>query len=339
MNNLLPVYRHPALTVLVDDSRSFLDSIAFRLDRKMAHKAFDDAPAALDWLHQAGWQPMRNANEIIQVGYDGKTGNFKRRNASIDLDPIFRTVAERERFEMPAVLVVDYAMPGINGLEFCEAVAHLPCRKILLTGQASEKTAIDAFNRKLIDCFISKSDPEAMNQLEAAIGKSHRDYFNRQTSTLKDLLARHSYAFLADPAVAELVEQLYSRYRFVEHYLFPNPEGILFFDAQGNGTLMVMTTPEILISQFEIAQHENAPPALLSALKEFRLVPFFSDNGGFYREEIGDDWLQYCLPPQVCEGRETYYWALFDLPRHYLKKPVYSYAEYLQQAAGNPPLP
>jgi len=52
-----------------------------------------------------------------------------------------------------------------------------------------------------------------------------------------------------------------------------------------------------------------------------------------YLKEVGHNWLSYCLPPQVCQGRENYYWALFDLPPHYLHGLVFSYAEFLQDQA------
>jgi CheY-like chemotaxis protein len=41
------------------------------------------------------------------------------------------------------VLVVDYSMPQMNGVEVCEALRHLPCKKILFTGAADEKVAVE----------------------------------------------------------------------------------------------------------------------------------------------------------------------------------------------------
>jgi hypothetical protein len=35
------------------------------------------------------------------------------------------------------------------------------------------------------------------------------------------------------------------------------------------------------------------------------------------------------------KGRETYYWALFDLPPHQLGQPVMSYAQFLRAGAGD----
>jgi len=328
MNELLPVYQHPTLTVLIDDSPSFLDSLVFQLSPHVAHKVFHDTQAAISWLHHAHRHSIKN--DPIRVGYDEESDSLERRSASIDLDRIYHVVTNRQRFNMPTVLVIDYAMPQMNGLEFCEAVQDLPCKKVLLTGQADERIAIDAFNQKLIDRFIKKNDPDAVNHLEAEIVKLQKSFFTGQTHTLRDLLSRHSYSFLSDPAVEALVEQLRSRYRFVEYYLFPNPTGILFFDNQGKATLMVMETEASLMTQLELARDHGAPIELLDSLLELRLVPFFSDTGGMYLDTISHNWLSYCLPSQVCRGQKNYYWALFDLPSHYLQGAVYSYAEFLR---------
>lgn len=336
MENTLPVYQHPASTVLVDDSRSFLSSLAFQLTPRFGCRTFYDAREALAWLRTEQQSRAGTGREAIRVGYDEDSDSLDRRNVSLYLDRIYRIVMDRRRFGTPAVLVVDYAMPEMTGVELCTQLREMPIKKILLTGQADERIAIDAFNRKLIDCFIKKSDPGAIDMLRTEIPRLQQAFFNEQTLTLKDLLARHVYAFLDDPAIGAVVEDLSNRYRFVEHYLFPNPPGILFFDERGKPTLMVIETAEGLTAQYEVAIDQGAPAELLAALREFRVVPFFSDTGGMYLKQIGENWLSHCLPAQVCRGRNVYYWALFDLPAQYLQGPVYSYAEYLldQQAEG-----
>jgi len=334
MENILPVYQYPALTVLIDDSPSFLESLIFKLTPQLECRAFHDPRAALTWLQQASGHRGNDTHEPIRVGFDEDSDSLERRSVSIYLDRIYRIATDRRRFDFPAVLVVDYAMPQMNGVEFCAAVKNLPCKKILLTGQAEERVGIDAFNRKLIDCFIKKSDPAALERLVPEIVRLQDEFFAAQTRTLRDLLSRHVYTFLSDPVMGAVVRQLAARYRFVEHYLFPNPPGILFFDNHGKATLMVIETAGGLTAHLEIAEDQGAPPELLAALRELRVVPFFSDSGGMYVKEIGENWLSYCLPPQVCQGRQPYYWALFDLPPQYLHEPVYSHAEFLMDRGG-----
>lgn len=329
MDDLLSVYKHPALTVLIDDSRSFLDSLTFQLNPRLAYKAFHDPQAAIDFLRHAYRYAAVDFHEPIQVGYDEQADSLEQRRATIALDPIYRTATNRQRFSIPAVLVVDYSMLHMNGVELCAAIRDLPCKKILLTGHADENIAVDAFNRNLIDRFIKKNEPNLVSRLEAELTALQKAYFLEQTRTLNNLLARHTYAFLADPAITALVEQLCDRHRFVEYYLFPNPDGILFFDGHGKATLMVLSTKQSILTQLELAQDQCAPPELLSALRELRLVTFFSDTGGMYQQEIGDDWLQYCLPAEICHGRQDYYWALFELPSRFLPDAIYPYEDFL----------
>jgi hypothetical protein len=53
-----------------------------------------------------------------------------------------------------------------------------------------------------------------------------------------------------------------------------------------------------------------------------------------YSRQVGDGWHRYCAAPQLCHGRETYYWALFDLPGHYFDKLPYAYAQFLKEHAA-----
>ena len=339
MNILLPIYQHPVSVVLVDDNQSYLDSIIFQLDSKLAFMTFTDTQAAIDYIKNVCQHHQADSTRPIHVGYDDETSSLERRNATIDLNEIYFSVLNKQRFNLPAVVVVDYAMPKINGLQLCEALQDLPCKKIMLTGQADERVAVEAFNNKLIDQFIKKNDPLALDRLEQAINTLKNAFFAEQTSTLKDLLTRHTYAFLADTAIALLVEQLYHRYGFIEHYLFPNPAGILLVDMHGMPKLMVVETEDSLMAHHEMAQHQNAPAELLAALKAHEIVPFFSDSEGVYDVSIRDRWHSYCQPSKICKGAQNYYWSIFEFPSHYLQGSIYSYAQFLMDGKNPDVIP
>ena len=143
----LPVYTHPTLTVLIDDSDSFLKSLAFQLDPALARKTFHDTSTALRWLQQTN----QREDMPLHVNFDLQNLAPHDYNVAVDLERIWRISGQAQRFAVPSVLVVDYSMPQMNGLEFCQAVRDLPCKKILFTGAADEKVAVTAFNRGLID--------------------------------------------------------------------------------------------------------------------------------------------------------------------------------------------
>jgi CheY-like chemotaxis protein len=323
----LPVYQHPTSIVLVDDSASFIASVEYQLNPTLAVKSFQDAHEALGWL--GGLHHADDGKCLpIRIGYDEQTFSFERRTIALDVDQVYRIVLDPERFRTAAVVVVDYAMTAINGLDFCRALKGLPCKKILFTGEANEMIAVEAFNQGLIDRYLKKNDPSAMDRLEFEIAALEREYFIEKSGTLKDLLVQHTYSFVSDEAVVKLVDTLVARHGFVEYFLFPDPAGILFFDADGKSTLMVVETWAGLIAHLETAQDYNAPVELKAALRDAQVVPFFWKSGGMYTEK-SQDWQQYCLPAQICSGAENYYWALFDLPEGFLHGPVYSYNKFM----------
>ncbi|MDC8759358.1 response regulator [Janthinobacterium fluminis] len=324
----LPVYKHPSLTVLIDDSDSFLRSLSFQLDPLLARKTFHDTNSAMRWLQQH----ERRGGPPLEANYDAPNLPPEHCNVAVDIERIYRISGQPQRFATPSVLVVDYSMPQMNGIELCEALRHLPCKKILFTGAADEKIAVGAFNRGLIDRYIKKSDDDALDTLELEIHALQTEFFAEQSETLRELLVPHHYPFLSDPALTAVVQELIRSNGFVEHYLFPNPSGILFLDREGKATLMIIETEKSLRAQYEIARDSDAPPSLLAALLEQRVIPFFSDadGDGMYSSAIGENWYRYCSAPQLCQGGETYFWALFPLPAHYFDAPVLSYAEYLR---------
>jgi CheY-like chemotaxis protein len=323
----LPVYAHPTLTVLIDDSDSFLRSLSFQLDPMLANKTFHDTSEALHWLRASA----PDSNVPLHVNFDMQNLPADQCNVALDLERIYRIAEQRERFALPSVLVVDYSMPQMNGLEFCEAVAHLPCKKILFTGAADEKIAVTAFNRGLIDRYIKKSDDHALDLLEMEVLAAQERYFDNRSDILREMVALHDYRFLTDPVLAEVVRELKRTLGFVEHYIFPNPTGILFLDRHGKATLMAIETEDSMQAQYEIARDSDAPRSLLDALMERRVLTFFSDpfGDGMYRSSMAGHWHRYCQPPRICNGKETYYWALFELPGHYFDQRPHTYAQFL----------
>jgi CheY-like chemotaxis protein len=329
----LPVYAHPTLTVLVDDSDSFLRSLSFQLDPIHASKTFHDTNGALQWLRHSARSGRAASCAPLHMNFDTQNQPGDQFNVALDLESIYRIASQPQRFATPAVLVVDYSMPQMNGLEFCERVSDLPCKKILFTGAADEKIAVSAFNRGLIDRYIKKSDAQALDILELEIATLQRSYFADQSETLRDLVLLHNYHFLGDPVLAMQVQRLKQDLGFIEHYIFPNPTGILFLDKFGRTRLMMIETEEGMAAQYEMARDSDAPQSLLDALQERRVLPFFSDadGDGMYARRIGDNWHRYCAAPQVCVGRETYYWALFDLPSHYFHQQPCAYTQFLRE--------
>lgn len=216
----MPLYSHPSQTVLVDDNQSFLRSLAFQLDPVHPCITFHDAELALDWIrrHSPCRVLARQKNDDIR----------DKLAAGFNLERIARIACEPRRFTTPSVLVVDYAMPQMNGLEFCERVRDLPCKKIMLTGQADEKMAAKDLNTGLIDRFIQKSDARALDLLELNVATLQCHYFDEGSQPLRGLAMSENYQFLYDPAVVAQAKRLMDQHGFIEHYIFSRRGGNSF---------------------------------------------------------------------------------------------------------------
>ena len=75
------------------------------------------------------------------------------------------------RYRLAKTCVVDFAMPGTDGLKVLNTLLDWPGSRILLTGQADEQIAIQAFNGGLIDQFIAKQMPDIAGRLVTALSK------------------------------------------------------------------------------------------------------------------------------------------------------------------------
>jgi CheY-like chemotaxis protein len=317
------------MTVLVDDSPSFLHSLRFQLGAAFPSIGFSDTDAAIAWLRKHGAAPAALAG-LLSPSVDTYTLSPQPYNIALHVEQVCGIRCHAQRFLTPSVLVVDYAMPGMDGIQFCEAVRDLPCRKILLTGVADERVAIEAFNRGLIDRYVRKSDAHALDRLEADLTQLQESYFLVQSEALRMLLSLHDYSFVNDAAISGLVRELGARHKIVEHYLFKTPPGFLMYDRDARPWLLAVETEESMNAQYEIALDGGAPPSLLEALGQRRVVPNFGDGDGMYSKLAHKEWHRFTAPAQTCHGRELYYWAMFALEPDFHDGPVASFANFLR---------
>ena len=125
-----PLYWHPTTVVVVDDDPVFLESFAFRYEGRFRSRAFQQPEAALDHILKAAEALPREA-DYFDVHVD--VNDLASRTAE---DPVFALrrarIAERardaDRFAEVSVLVVDYDMPGMDGLELCRRLQDAPLR-------------------------------------------------------------------------------------------------------------------------------------------------------------------------------------------------------------------
>jgi len=324
----LPFY-HPSTAVFIDDSADFLLNISLQLNPQLAFRLFSSPQTALAFIKHAS-DSNAGIGGVFQPyhGHEDLAGTH--RILDVDFGKLVQRVNDPARFQQVSVVVVDYDMPAMNGLEFCRQLQGSGIRKILLTGKADETIAIEAFNRGEIDRFIVKQRNDAVPQLSREIDVLQRAFFKEMETGIATAVTISPYQFLQDTAFIEAFEAAVNQLGIVEYYLSAEPKGILMLDQEGASWLLAVMSDEDLNAQYEIAEIEGAPLPMLAAMQSEVCIPYFGKAGSYYSSRC-QDWCTCIYPATAIKGRQHFRYAIIKAPAGFDLRDVVSYSQYLQK--------
>lgn len=245
----------PTKTVFIDDCLDFLDSITLNIDfEKHSYKFFSNTFQAIEYIEKNikhnSWY-KKYLSHLEEEEADKKL-------LEVNFSELHTQIFNQERFNVITSIVVDYDMPTINGLELCHKIKNLPVQKILLTGAANEKLAVDAFNSGLIDYFIEKHNPNIYEILNHQIKMSEIDYFKN----ISDLFISCGYnkkeqdLFIND-AFRLFFSKHLKNHKIIEFYQLESDGSYILFDEDGNLSLLFLKLLEDLQKLNEYSSAEN----------------------------------------------------------------------------------
>lgn len=252
MKHKLSCFYYPTSVLLVDDDSDMLVDLSESLNLNSdLTKTFTDPRQALAYLSQDTYR-QDLINRIEQTDDEG-WGDQLLFPRWVFLEEAFR----KERFQQTSVMVIDYEMPGMRGLEVCEKLPNPHIKSILLTGVADESIAIDAFNKGLIYQFIRKQDPTFLEQLQATIRQAQWEYFLELSQTpLKILSKTYGSSAFVDPYFGEYFQTLRFKHQIQEFYLLHRPGTSLLIDNR-NELHSLIVADSCAIEEFLASQEEG----------------------------------------------------------------------------------
>ena len=139
--------------------------------------------------------------------------------------------AERRQFD---VAIFDLVMPGVGGMELLKQFkkSHAECEVIMLTGQGSIETAVEAMKHGAYD-YLAKPFP--LNEMELLIEKAYeRHQLRKENVQLRSLLARGNveHDMIGQSAAMQEV------FRIIER-AGPSEKSILIQGESGTGKELV----------------------------------------------------------------------------------------------------
>ncbi|MBA2656670.1 MAG: response regulator [Tatlockia sp.] len=330
-NFSIPTCYFPSTALFIDDSRDFLLNFVLQLDEGLAYRVFDSPFDALDCIHKKHCELDMLSQRCLSEYTESKNCPLTNHTINLDFTAIHAEIYNPRRFEEISVVVVDYAMPGMDGLEFCRRIENPNIRKILLTGQADEKLAIEAFNEGLIHRYIKKSDPNVAELITKSIYDLQMQYFHLMSGMVVSMLSVTSPSCLHDKKFTDFFNQLRHEKGIVEYYLADNSGSFLLLDDDANPSFLIVRSEEDLSLYYDFAMDNGASGEVLDQLATGEKIPCFWQANNPPPEH--NDWSSCLVKAHRFDSDETYFYsyvtgaALFNLRQ----EKILSYHRHLEE--------
>lgn len=267
----IPVCYFPSTALFVDDSRDFLLNFVLQLDESLAYRVFDSPFEAMEHIDTTqGERQVVSQRCLWEYKEHKQLGHSEPALLALHSD-LYNPL----RFSDVSVVVVDYAMPGMDGLEFCRRINNPHIRKILLTGKADEKLAINAFNEGLIHRYIHKSDPHAAELITRSVYELQWQYFQEMSQAIERSLMLKSPACLQDKCFVAFFRQFCQEKGIVEFYQVDKSGSFILLDDDANVSFLVLKNALEQRLFYGMAKAHGADEAVLKQLADGEKIPCF----------------------------------------------------------------
>lgn len=315
----LHLFRRPGSIALLDDDPDYLEMLAMVLPRHWNIRLFVRPAQCIHHVMRElpQWeQDSWNQQLLVDLWRQGKP-----------LIPQILAYWARaaERWSVTHVCVVDFSMPGMDGLQVLSELTDWPGARIMLTGQADERVAVGAFNRRLIDRFIPKQSDNVSERLAEALDELVERPHSRHDQIWRSTLRPEQQSSLRAPGVPEALQRLLAR-QWVEHVVIGEPFGVLGMDAGGRVGWLQLETREGLAAMAEIAQVEGVCSQSQDDIRSGRRLLSLE-----LRQGLGLRGPCETMPAfHLGEGGRLL-GALFEVPAHLLPAPVACYEAWVSR--------
>lgn len=267
---MIPLYQRPATVVFVDDEPTYIEMLGMVLPASWHVELFTRAQECLNFMQQDAARAERDLLIQQRIVQKWQQGDGTLVQALLDY-----WTSDAERYDTTRVLVVDYSMPSMSGLELLDQLGDWGGTRILLTGRADEHTAVAAFNRGQIDQYVPKQTADITQRVLELVGRALLRAHPGRDQVWRGSLDERQLASLRHPTVVESLAELVSK-QWVEYCLIGQPFGILGADTQGNVSWLQLELRDNLNEHAELleaALGSNASPEACAQVRGgFRLA-------------------------------------------------------------------
>ena len=317
------LFYHPTTTVYIDDNKDFLNSLTMKAEPG-SYKVFDDPHEGLVYV-ETQFKLIEDFSKGKPLSPDINTPN----KLILPQNQICQKLNTLNRFAEPSVIVVDFSMPQLNGLDLCSQISNPNSKKVLLTGVANEKQAIHALNTDLIDFYVGKNEEDVVTRLASIVSTLNSRYF-MDLMPLSNHDTMLQIPFLFDANFADYFEQICEDLGVMEYYYVTNPGGFLLIDKLGKmSRLIVMTQQEHKNAISEI-EARGAERTCVDTLSKGEHMPFFQNDDGVFEPNFLSKWQEHIHPIEKIGEEQAYMCSL--ITKRYMC--LTNYQEYIDMPSN-----
>jgi CheY-like chemotaxis protein len=298
-------FYYPTTVIIVDDNQTFLDNLPSNLSDRSLYTLFDTPLEALKFL-QEHQNNLPTPEDFYELTDDFSTGI----PLHVNIPKIHARLYDTKRFNTPTVLIVDHDMPGMNGIEFCRKLRDYPIKKIMLTGVADDKLAIQAFNDGIINKFILKDDPAVFEAIDKAIHDLQHDYFASLSELIIKNITTSTFSLLQDKIFQNFFSNFLEKNKISEFYLTDTIGSFLLLNKQGNVIRLAVQSDEQVENYLEVAKDHEASADIIRALdNREKLICLFSEED--HKQPV-QKWDSYLHDANKIEELENVYYSIIE---------------------------
>ncbi|TAK74270.1 MAG: response regulator [Gammaproteobacteria bacterium] len=335
MNTKLPCFYYPTIATIIDDDSILLENLIANLSNRISYQEFNNPRKALQFLqNQQNVAPhskeflhtLTDSSEDIDIDQHGRYA------VTINLNNIYNKLYDRNRFNIPSVIIVDHDMPGMKGIELCRELIDSPIKKIMLTGVTDHKLAIDAFNEGIIHQFILKDDPHVFESIDKAIFAMQNHYFADLSETVIKNITAGTFSYLEEKKFMDFFWQFIKDNSIIEFYLIDSIGSFLLLNAKGELVWLIVKSDREIQNDYQIAVGQDAPKDIIQILsKKQKLLFLFSEDD--YKQPP-EEWYSYLHQANEIKNIQGCYYSVIQGENAYkiggiCKNKVFSYSNYL----------
>lgn len=318
----IPLFHRSGSILFLDDDVDYLDMLGMVIPNHLQVELYSRPPTFVDRMRDEPARWEADAGLHLQMIERWRQGHHL-------LPQVLRYWANNPaRYQLAQTCVVDYAMPGTDGLKVLNTLLDWPGSRILLTGQADEQIAIQAFNGGLIDQFIPKQAADIAGRLLTTLAKLAHKPHPRLNSLWRAVLQPAQQSVLQVPSVARALQQ-FTQQRWIEYVVLGEPFGLLGLDAQGRCEWLQLEPANTLEDLAELAGTAGLALDVVKAVRTGNVLPAIE-----LHQQLRLSGPIRTAPAFAVGDEGLLHAAAFPLEATALPQPIYAYRNFLDMQSS-----